>query len=188
MDSGVDMKETPVVLHHMERWRLLNTWVFVVKALASQQWADILRVRTGHMLLDVLFFYGGSHRLQYVHGGPRLPQREVVPHIITDMPKAGFTARPSRVISTLNHLKPRDQCQILWNSSPSPASWVSARKLAANGKDASATSVVQSTFRSGWWKDLLVVMNKHVVESCQCFLCQPFEDYAELVHTVQVII
>ena len=83
---------------------------------------------------------------------------------------------------------PRDQCQALWNTSPSPASWASARKLAASEKDASATSVVQSSFRFDRWKDLPVAMNKHVVESCEFFPYQPFEDYAELVHTVQVII
>lgn len=83
---------------------------------------------------------------------------------------------------------PRDQRQALWNSSPSPTSWASARKLAASEKDVSATSVVQSSFRSDQWKDLPAVINKRVVDSCQCFLCQPFEDYAELIHTVCVII
>lgn len=191
MDSQDDIKQTPAGLHHVERRPLLDTWALVAEAPVSQQRADILCVHTGHMLLDVSSFFSRSRRLWHVHGAPHPPQREVVPYIITAIPKAGFTTRPewSQSWITWNlRWMPRDQCQALWNHSPCPASWASARKLAANEKDASATSVVQSSFRSDQWKDLPEVMNKCVVESSQCLLCQPFEDYAELIHTVQVII
>lgn len=115
---------------------------------SSQQQADILRVHTGHMLLDVSYFCSRSHRIQHVHGAPHLRQKEMVPHIITAIPKAGFTTKSQPWITWSL------RCQTLWNNLPSPASWASARKLAVSEKD---VSVVQSSFRSDqqkvflWW-------------------------------------
>lgn len=191
MDSQNDIKQIPVGLHHMERQPLLDTWALAAEASMSQQRGDI-HVHTGHMLLDVSSFCSRSHSPQRVRGAPHLSQGEVVLHITTAVPEAvslpDQAERSQPWITWSLRWTSRDQRQALWNSSPSPTSWASARKLAASEKDVSATSVVQSSFRSDQWKDLPVVINKRVVESCQCFVCQPFEDYAELIHTVWVII